>query len=101
MAITKKSKMGSMLGMNPSEVSHTGTGKKEGDKALSQVITGQSNKPRFELIAGEAEQKVSFFLPDSLYLEVSLQAKKERKTIKQFLGEMILNTMMEKYGFKP
>lgn len=93
--------MGKMLGMNPGDVSQTGTGKKEGDKALSQVITGESNKPRFELIEGVAEQKVSFFLPDSLYLEVGVQAKKERKTIKQFLGEMILDAMMEKYDFKP
>ena len=57
-------------------------------------------RPKFELIAGMQEKKVNFHCPEELYTAINLEAIKQKKTVKQFICEVLLEEMSSKYGFK-
>lgn len=117
MALGKsKSKMGSMMGVDLKSVGQTATthepikeeptnqSKQNSTPATPkpQIIAPTSNggRPKFELMAGEDEKKVNFFCPEVLYTAIYMEAIKQKKTIKQFICEVLLDEMSSKYGFK-
>ena len=119
----KKSKMGSVIGVNLNSVqqsqeepipvvepkqSEAKPIKNEivsapATSTVEQVVKNSSpigGRPKFELIAGESEIKVNFHCPDSLYTAIGIESKKQKKSVKQLICEMLLETMVSKYGFK-
>lgn len=62
--------------------------------------TTVGGRPKFELIAGKEEKKVNFHCPEILYTAINLEAIKQKKTVKQFICEVLLEEMSNKYGFK-
>ena len=118
MAISnKKSKMGSLLGVDlnsmgqqAGEVQETKpekmeTAKTSESKQVQPVSvevspTSVGGRPKFELISGMQEKKVNFHCPEELYTAIYMEAIKQKKTIKQFICEVLLDEMSSKYGFK-
>lgn len=116
---SKKSKMGDLLGVNlnsvtqvPEETPEVKPEKKV-EKKTEQAPTMQpastsrevppssvGGRPKFELIAGMQEKKVNFHCPEELYTAINLEAIKQKKTVKQFICEVLLEEMSSKYGFK-
>ena len=72
---------------------------KKKEESITQSIT-VNGRPKFELKAGQAEAKVNFHCPDELYTALSCEARKQKKTVKQFICEVLLEEMTKKYGFK-
>lgn len=125
MAIDKKSKMGSMMGMpNLNAIAETSAPTVQEEKpkkaapkksepaqdpqaahtaqtvaaASSKIYSG--GKPKFELIAGAEEKKINFHFPKVLYDFICGEARKQEKSAKQFISEILLEEMGAKYGFK-
>lgn len=113
----KKSKMGSLLGVDlnsmnqkaeeavevkPEKIEVSKPESKRPVQHVSREIPGSSvgGRPKFELISGMQEKKVNFHCPEELYTAINLEAIKQKKTIKQFICEVLLDEMSSKYGFK-
>lgn len=119
----KKSKMGSMLGVDLNSIQQSQAEpmpvveskqpeekpiKKEQSpltatpkaKAAVEAPSPLGGRPKFELIAGMEEKKVNFHCPEVLYTAINLEAIKQKKTVKQFICEVLLEEMASKYGFK-
>ena len=114
----KTSKLGNMMAVDLNSISH------KPDEAPQQVkeiveqpqvqepVKKQSKKqkteeppiimgrPKFELIAGMPEKKVNFHCPEEPYTAINLEAITQKKTVKQFICEVLLEEMSSKYGFK-
>ena len=108
----KQSRMGSMMGVDLNSVSrHVETPaveeKVEAKEPVKQTTSpstiAKSNngfgKPKFELIAGAEEKKINFHFPEVLYDEICHVARKQKKSAKQFISEILLEEMTTKYGF--
>lgn len=120
MAIDKKSKMGSMMGMpNLNAIAETpaptvqekpkkSAPKKSEPAPESPVsITPQTSteepkknlggRPRFDIVEGK-EMKMSFHCPVPLYRAIIRAAANEMKTNKQLLCEILFDALTNKYG---
>ena len=114
MAIKGTSKMGSMMGMPnlnsivaTEEKTKTEPIKQEKVEAAAQPQQQPASsklynggKPKFELIAGAEEKKINFHFPKVLYDFICGEARKQEKSAKQFISEILLDEMAAKYGFK-
>ena len=113
---SKKSKLGGMMGVDltsvnqkpeetpqvviekPAPVKEEPIAKKPVSREIQPTTVG--GRPKFELIAGMQEKKVNFHCPEELYTAINLEAIKQKKTVKQFICEVLLEEMSSKYGFK-
>ena len=118
MAIGKgKSKMGSLMGVKLDSINQQPESQpvvsveekpivqpkeEKAPKNLAREVAPSSigGRPKFELISGMQEKKVNFHCPEELYTAINLEAIKQKKTIKQFICEVLLDEMSSKYGFK-
>ena len=109
MAIKSKTKMGSMVGMNPTDIAIPNTEKKspakeKKAKAATSVTKrkegGEVGRLKFELIEGEEEKNLNVSVPRILYNAIAYEAMKKNMSVKQFVGEILLETMVKKYGFE-
>ena len=74
--------------------------KKQSKKQKTEEPPIIMGRPKFELIAGMPEKKVNFHCPEELYTAINLEAITQKKTVKQFICEVLLEEMSSKYGFK-
>lgn len=108
MAIKSKTKMGSMVGMNPTDIAmpkeNKSTDKVEKKKAATSVTKrregSEVGRLKFELIEGEEEKNLNVSVPRILYNAIAYEAMKQKMPVKQFVGEILLETMVKKYGFE-
>lgn len=111
MAIKSKTKMGSMVGMNPTEIVAMPKNtekeiavKEKKAKAATSVTKrkegAEVGRLKFELIEGEEEKNLNVSVPRILYNAIAYEAMKQKMPVKQFVGEILLETMMKKYGFE-
>ena len=119
----KKSKMGSMLGVDLNSIQQNQTEpmpvveskqpeekpiKKENApitatpkaKAAVEAPSPLGGRPKFELIAGDSEIKVNFHCPQQLYELFRKISYEQKKSIKQVICEMLLEQATSKHGFK-
>lgn len=110
----KKSKMGSLLGVDLNSMNRKAEEvpevkpEKEDVKAPSapqpqspsKEPVSNMGRPKFELIAGMPEKKVNFHCPEELFWAINNEASKQHITNKQLICEMLLEVMTTKYGFK-
>jgi hypothetical protein len=108
MAIKSKTKMGSMVGMNPTDIAIPNTEKKspakeKKTKAAVSVKTRKegsvAGKLKYELLAGKKEKNLNVSVPCILYNAMQFEANKKEMTMKQFVNEILLKEMVQKYGF--
>lgn len=114
MAIKNKSKMGSMMGIDlgsvtameeptittPQERHEPESQPKQHAPAAQSSKIYSGGKPKFELIAGAEEKKINFHFPKVLYDFICGEARKQEKSAKQFISEILLEEMSDKYNFK-
>lgn len=106
MAIKSKTKMGSMVGMNPTEIAIPNTDKKSQEKKAKAAVSVKTRKEgsvagklKYELLAGKKEKNLNVSVPCILYNAMQFEANKKEKTMKQFVNEILLKEMVQKYGF--
>jgi ABC-type uncharacterized transport system substrate-binding protein len=106
MAIKSKTKMGSMVGMNPTEIAIPNTDKKSQEKKTKAAVSVKTRKEgsvagklKYELLAGKKEKNLNVSVPCILYNAMQFEANKKEMTMKQFVNEILLKEMVQKYGF--
>lgn len=106
MAIKSKTKMGSMVGMNPTEIAIPNTDKKSQEKKAKAAVSVKTRKEgsvagklKYELLAGKKEKNLNVSVPCILYNAMQFEANKQEMTMKQFVNEILLKEMVQKYGF--
>lgn len=106
MAIKSKTKMGSMVGMNPTEIAIPNTDKKSQEKKAKAAVSVKTRKEgsvagkmKYELLAGKKEKNLNVSVPCILYNAMQFEANKKEMTMKQFVNEILLKEMVQKYGF--
>ena len=121
MAIDKKSKMGSMMGMpNLNAIAETSaptvqeekpkkSAPKKSEPAPEPPVSNNpqpsteepkknlGGRPRFDIVEAE-EMKMSFHCPMPLYRAIRSAAAKEMKTNKQLICEILFDALTTKYG---
>lgn len=102
----KKTKMGSMVGMNPTEIAIPNTDKKSQEKKAKAAVSVKTRKEgsvagkmKYELLAGKKEKNLNVSVPCILYNAMQFEANKKEMTMKQFVNEILLKEMVQKYGF--
>ena len=108
MAITKKTKMGNMVGVNPKEITRpaeVSIPEKTEEQVLpvihSDVALKHNGRPKYELIKGEKEKNINVKIPVSLWKFIDCEAHQQEITVKQFVCEIIMKVMIDDYGFNP
>lgn len=123
MAINNKkiSKMGSMMGIDlnsvtaapPVETTPPAPAEEPAPAPAAAVATPEPpapsasdnkpsgfGRPKFVLIEGAEEKKINLDFPEILWDEICTVARKEKKSAKQFISEILYREMTTKYGFK-
>jgi hypothetical protein len=64
------------------------------------TINDTARRKGFNLIPESREKKLTVPIPESLFKSIAIQARLEDKTIKQFVGEILIDFMRDHYNYK-
>lgn len=101
---SKKSKLGSMMGQSLKNIGKETT--TDTNETIASVTENSdtdkeiARRKGFNLIPESKEKKLTVPIPDSLFKSIAIQARLEDKTMKQFVGEILIDFMRDNYDYK-